>query len=304
MRSPRTPWMPIGELARRTGASPERLRKWERRYALLVPARTSGNRRLYSQEDQARVELMLRQIATGMPAARAAQLVVEERSGRPLRPTRAVVERAAAGARNVASFRNSFVPMLVADDERRYVDANAAACLLLRLSRPEILRLRIDDLTPPGLEDVTASLWEAFVREGTQSGTFELATPDGARLTVDYSAKANLEPGRHLSMLYFPLSPQRAVPKSTERRRHESLSEREREVLTLVAMGAQGPSIAVTLGLSAATVQSHLRRAMKKLGAKNPAHAIALGLQREEIAISFATSQQTPGGARSDGEEV
>ena len=39
--------------------------------------------------------------------------------------------------------------MVIADDERRYVAANSAACLLLRLSEDALLKLRIDDLTPP-----------------------------------------------------------------------------------------------------------------------------------------------------------
>jgi PAS domain-containing protein len=47
------------------------------------------------------------------------------------------------------SFQRSLLPILVADDRRRYVDANPAACLLLRLRRAQVLELRVDDLTPP-----------------------------------------------------------------------------------------------------------------------------------------------------------
>jgi DNA-binding transcriptional MerR regulator len=66
--------MPIGELSRRVGVSPDLLRKWERRYAMLTPSRTGGNRRLYSQVDEARVRLMLGHIRNGMPASKAAEL--------------------------------------------------------------------------------------------------------------------------------------------------------------------------------------------------------------------------------------
>src|SRR5215207_954523 len=38
----------MGELARRTGASPELLRAWERRYGLLRPTRSHGGFRLYT----------------------------------------------------------------------------------------------------------------------------------------------------------------------------------------------------------------------------------------------------------------
>jgi MerR family transcriptional regulator, light-induced transcriptional regulator len=68
-------WMPIGELASRAGVSPDALRAWERRYGLLRPRRTAGNRRLYSSADEARVRLMRRYLAEGKPAGVAAEIV-------------------------------------------------------------------------------------------------------------------------------------------------------------------------------------------------------------------------------------
>ena len=64
----------IGELARRSGVSPELLRAWERRYGLLEPVRTDGGYRLYSDEDEARVAAMRAHLAGGMSAAQAAHL--------------------------------------------------------------------------------------------------------------------------------------------------------------------------------------------------------------------------------------
>jgi DNA-binding transcriptional MerR regulator/methylmalonyl-CoA mutase cobalamin-binding subunit len=64
----------IGELARRSGVSPELLRAWERRYGLLEPVRTDGGYRLYSEQDEARVATMRAHLANGMSAAQAAQL--------------------------------------------------------------------------------------------------------------------------------------------------------------------------------------------------------------------------------------
>jgi DNA-binding transcriptional MerR regulator len=66
--------MPISELSRRVGVSAARLRSWERRYGLLQPRRTRGNYRLYSAVDEARVRLMQRHLAQGVPAAQAAEL--------------------------------------------------------------------------------------------------------------------------------------------------------------------------------------------------------------------------------------
>jgi DNA-binding transcriptional MerR regulator len=64
----------IGQLAARTGVSPERLRAWEARYRLLEPDRSMGNFRLYSREDERRVRLMQRHLARGFAAAEAAEL--------------------------------------------------------------------------------------------------------------------------------------------------------------------------------------------------------------------------------------
>jgi DNA-binding CsgD family transcriptional regulator len=186
---------------------------------------------------------------------------------------------------STASFEDSLVPMLIADDHRRYVDANRAACLLLRLDRAAVLRLTIDDLTPPEHRDATVALWEAFIREGTQGGTIELLMPDGARLRVDYSATANVEPGRHLSLLALPTVNLARNP--TPRGELSVLTDREREVLTLIAMGERGAAIALRLGVSPATVETHVRHCLTKLGASNRAHAITLGLQRGEIAIQL-----------------
>jgi len=68
------PRLRIGELSRRVGVSPELLRAWETRYGLLRPDRTEGGLRLFSQEDERRVHLMRRHIASGLSASEAARL--------------------------------------------------------------------------------------------------------------------------------------------------------------------------------------------------------------------------------------
>jgi MerR family transcriptional regulator, light-induced transcriptional regulator len=66
----------IGELAKRTGVSPELLRAWEQRYGLLQPTRTAGGFRLYSAADEARVQRMQSLVAGGLAAAQAAHLIL------------------------------------------------------------------------------------------------------------------------------------------------------------------------------------------------------------------------------------
>lgn len=68
----------IGELARRTGTSPELLRAWERRYGVLRPSRSEGRFRLYGAADEARVRRMKALIADGLSTAQAARVAAEE----------------------------------------------------------------------------------------------------------------------------------------------------------------------------------------------------------------------------------
>ena len=92
----------IGELSKRTGVSPELLRAWERRYALMSPMRSEGGLRLYSNADVERVKAMQRHLATGLAAAEAARLAASETTdasditARALDPAEARADLAAA----------------------------------------------------------------------------------------------------------------------------------------------------------------------------------------------------------------
>src|ERR1700689_1300997 len=79
MPAARSAWMRIGDLGSRTGVATHQLRAWERRYGLLQPRRSAGNYRLYSPADEARVPLMQRYVAKGVPAAQAAELTIAAR---------------------------------------------------------------------------------------------------------------------------------------------------------------------------------------------------------------------------------
>ena len=74
----------IGELARRTGVSPELLRAWEQRYGLLRPARSQGGFRLYTDDDEQRVHAMRTFIGSGLSASEAAaRALTDEPTQRP-----------------------------------------------------------------------------------------------------------------------------------------------------------------------------------------------------------------------------
>jgi DNA-binding CsgD family transcriptional regulator len=61
------------------------------------------------------------------------------------------------------------------------------------------------------------------------------------------------------------------------------LTEREREVLSLLAQGLQLDEIAHRLGIGTETVRSHVRNATEGLGAENRTHAVAIAIRHKLI---------------------
>lgn len=60
---------------------------------------------------------------------------------------------------------------------------------------------------------------------------------------------------------------------------HERLTQRERQVLALVAQGAPNTAIAAELGISEGTVKTHISHILSKLGARDRAHAVRLAVE-------------------------
>lgn len=64
-----------------------------------------------------------------------------------------------------------------------------------------------------------------------------------------------------------------------------TLSKREMDVLMLVKDGMSNPQIGENLGLSAKTVENHVRSILQKLGAKNRTEAVVLAIKNSLIEI-------------------
>ena len=181
---------------------------------------------------------------------------------------------------------------MIADDQRRWVTGNAPACELLGVAREEVPWLTIDDFTPPNQRGRLAARWKAFLAGGAVEGWYQLSIPGGAPLAVEFSATANVLPGRHLAVFVQPerSAAERAqsaeaawTPVEAAEEGRLKLTEREREVMTLVAAGLQNNEMADRLYLSPETVKSHVSNAMSKLGSRTRAHAVAGALVTGQI---------------------
>jgi len=100
------------------------------------------------------------------------------------------------------------VPILVADNERNYRDASAGAGKLLGLPRDRIIGQRIDDFADPTFRPRLSELWRAFLSQGEQEGALRLAGPDGTPRDVEYTAKGEVLPVRHLLVLHDRKAPE------------------------------------------------------------------------------------------------
>jgi PAS domain S-box-containing protein len=105
-------------------------------------------------------------------------------------------------ARQIAnSVEELMISVLVADDDARYVEANAAACALSGYSREELLAMTIWDLTPEQHVPRDRRLWDRFKRDGRFEGSYRIRRRTGETVTIRCAASANVSPGLHVSAL-------------------------------------------------------------------------------------------------------
>jgi PAS domain S-box-containing protein len=179
-----------------------------------------------------------------------------------------------------AAFRQSRNPMVLLDDERTVVDVNGAFVMLIGYPPDEVI-------AQPGYRFViggpvlSPQEWAANLAVDHFTGETKLVCADGTTAFVQWGAQVEVVTGRQLVLL---------VALSTSRwgrhfRRSMSpgppsghLTEREREVVRLVAEGRTGPEIADELHISHDTARTHVRNAMTKLGARSRAQLVANAL--------------------------
>ena len=96
---------------------------------------------------------------------------------------------------------NPSVPILLADSDRHYREASVGAGKLLGLPREQIIGHAIDDFAQPSFKPQVRELWDDLLEVGQQEGTLRLLEAGGNIREVDYIAKGNVLPERHLLVL-------------------------------------------------------------------------------------------------------
>jgi DNA-binding CsgD family transcriptional regulator len=176
-----------------------------------------------------------------------------------------------------AQIASSSQALLVVDDDRVCIEASLGACRLLGLGRSEVTGQAVEDLFEADSGERFEQVWRAFRSSGGHAEPFALEAPATA-VDVALTVIVDILPGRHLISLDPVRGQSSGRPATSWRPPNRGPSAREREVLGLLARGSTDAEIASMLGLSSATVQTHVRNAKAKLGAKTRAQAVALAL--------------------------
>jgi DNA-binding CsgD family transcriptional regulator len=180
-------------------------------------------------------------------------------------------------------FAQSRIPMALIGRDRLYVEVNDAVVDVYKVPREELLgtfagRTAIDD---PAVGDVQ---WEQLVSTNSLYGERLISFGARQQMRVNYAAHT-LTVNDHWLALFVSLSariePDGAeligAPRIESSNGHASkLTDREREVVSLVALGSTTRRIATDLSLSPDTIRSHVRNAMAKTGAHTRAQLVAL----------------------------
>ena len=206
-----------------------------------------------------------------------------------------------------AMVRAGFAALLGADPDLRVVGQavdGVAAVAMARDLHPDVVLMDVRMPNMDGIDatralnaephpprvlmlttfDIDEYVYEA-IRAGASGFLLKDALPDELIAAVKVIARGDalLAPSvtRRMIEHFVSAAPERPTPVSLE-----SLTPREREVLTLVARGLSNAEIAAELVLAEQTVKSHVSRVLTKLGLRDRAQAVVAAYESGLVVAS------------------
>jgi PAS domain S-box-containing protein len=177
-------------------------------------------------------------------------------------------------------FKSSRNAMAMVDDHRRHIEVNGPYVKLLGFGRRELIGEPMDWFEAEK-KRITLREWRARVAKGDHSGEHEMICADGSAVWVEFASHPAQVADRKL-VLYVALGSSTGARRGKrtrgKRRQGKELSQREKEIVHLVALGHSGPEIADELHITQNTVRTHMRNAMAKVGARSRAQLVAKSL--------------------------
>ncbi len=200
-----------------------------------------------------------------------------------------------------AATRDLVQRALALDGHAVVVTQDGAEALETLLAAPGEFDLLITDVQMPGLDGITATQQlvaeipeirvlilttfelDDYVFEALRGGASGFLIKDGEPAELLHAIRVVADGGsllassvtRKLIEEFASQQPNRTVPHP----RLDSLTAREREIVSWVATGRSNDEIAAELVVSPATVRTHVGRAMSKLGARDRAQLVVFAYQ-------------------------
>jgi DNA-binding NarL/FixJ family response regulator len=189
-----------------------------------------------------------------------------------------LVAEANDGRAGVAAARRTVPDVVLMDIRMPVLDGLAA--LREITADPALARIRVVMLTTFEFDEY---VFEAL-RAGASGFVLKDADPDelvrAVRVVADGGSLLSPTVTRRVIERFTVATPGRAAPAwSAPPPELDRLTDREREIVAWVATGRSNDEIAAELVVSAATVRTHVSRAMVKLGARDRAQLVVLAVQ-------------------------
>ncbi len=172
-------------------------------------------------------------------------------------------------------FARSSNPILLLDESRRFLNVNDSALALLGRERADLIGTPVVESIRADEREQAAREWEEFLRSGEYSGGRVLVRPDGSEVAIDFAARLAVVEGARVAVYVITLEVDAGQAPAAISAAGMLLSEREREVVTLIALGRDTREIAGELHISPETVRTHVRNSMAKLGVRTRAQLVA-----------------------------
>lgn len=179
-----------------------------------------------------------------------------------------------------AAFRGSINPMLLLTLERKIVASNPALAQAVGYREDALADREAGFLIDPEQRPQSRRDWEALRKGRNIAAERVWIRADGSRWHVEFAAYRRKLADRELVLIVVldRDGVARWRPKGREGACDGTLSPRELEVVSYIAIGWRLPEIAQELFISPATARTHARNAMEKLGARSQAQLVAIAL--------------------------
>lgn len=179
-------------------------------------------------------------------------------------------------------FERTSNPVALLDESRKIVELNPSAVTLLGGTREQLIGVSLRDRLGAMEREEADREWHDFLRTGEYAGTRDLSRTDGTQVRIDFAARMADIGGRRMA-IFVAIAGGEPEPAAIARgAANLGLTEREREVVTLIAMGLDTGDIAGELHISPETVRTHVRNAMAKLKVHTRAQLVAVVLSNEQ----------------------